>query len=141
MRNVRRLVAALAVVLLLSGCSPAIEFAVRLNADDTVDYYVCRDWTDIGRVRVDYEVGREDGPTEWVADSSGQADPDFAAVIYGQAPEGFKTTVLADPPPQWDRVRFGFGNMRRDQLEVGHWVWNPSYPWVPAKPCEGADLP
>lgn len=123
----------------LSGCTPAVQFGARLNADGTVDYITCNDWGSPS-ICVDYEWGREDGPIEWQAASPADSDLNGVVVHYGETPAGFTGPAAAPVPAEWDRVQFGFSNIGRDELVVGEWVWETGEPsFVPDRPC--VDVP
>lgn len=125
----------LLVVLVLSGCSPAVQFGARLNADGTVDYITCNDWGS-PPIHVDFVLGREDGPVEWQANPLTESDLNGEVVHFGENPEGFAGSRALPVPDEWDRVQFGFSNIRRDELVVGQWVWETGEPsFVPDRPC------
>lgn len=127
------------VVLALSGCSVPPTFGMRLNADGTIDYVECESST--YDIAVDYLRPGEDENSfapEWIA--RGQSD-DQLVVRYGEAPDGFETTVLEAPPADWVSVEVTTWIwVDRDELVEGEWEWwgTKMYPWDPDdRPCSG----
>lgn len=124
-----------AVLALLTGCTPALDYGVRLNADNTVDYVVCYSGGSSLNVRVDYTVPGESNPLEWEGELISPSDH-RSVVHYGD--ERYSSIILAPPPEGWTTVSVESREVRRDELELGHWVWfTQALPFVPDQPCEG----
>lgn len=130
-------------LVILSGCTAPTPFGMRLNADGTVDYLVCRGSRSV--IEVDYRYDSEDvnaeSSPEWRAAG---ASSERGVIRYGEEPDGFERDWLEPPPPGWDWVSASdpWVSATRDELVEGEWVWfsTTDYPWIPEHPCDGADL-
>lgn len=140
MRRVAGLSLLAGLIAMLTACSVPAAHGVRLNADGTIDFVDC--WGPEKVVAVNYLTnGLEEDVTEWEA--SGEPEEREAVVVrYGEAPDGYFTTVLLDPPAEWVAVDFGFRTYDRIEMVEGEWLWEGgvSYPWMPPHPCDGVDL-
>jgi hypothetical protein len=140
-----------AVGVLLSGCSYPAEFAIRLNADRTVDYLEC--WGGMEYVSVDYLRSYQSEPevVEWEARTVPTPVDDFSHVAspieiayYGHTPPNWEGAPALPPPVGWDfvDVSTSWGPIAREDLTVGEWQWhlNSTWPWIPEHPCDGWDI-
>jgi hypothetical protein len=129
----------------LAGCSVPVGYGVRLNADGTVDFVECGVWS--ADFVVNYKrtstVG-DDDPIEWevVADDPDGLRDARPVVRHGEAPDGYSTVALLEPPEDWLYVEFAGNHAYRGDLTEGEWQWHhvSQYPWVPEHACEGVDL-
>jgi hypothetical protein len=147
--GMRRVLAAVVVVAVtataLVGCSVPVGYGVRLNDDGTVDFVECGLWS------VDFVVNYtktstagDDDPIEWevVADDPEGQREVRSVIRHGEAPDGFTTVILLEPPEDWLYVEFAGNHAYRGDLTEGEWQWHhvSQYPWVPEHPCQGVDL-
>ncbi len=144
-RRIRALAVVLVAVAVLTGCSVAPEWAIRLNADGTVDHLLC--WGGMESISVDYRSSSHpSGIVEWEAEVVPTPVDDFSAVAkpvdvayYGETPPNWSGDPARRPPVDWDYVSIGWGELARDELEVGEWHWEvrTDWAWIPPQPCDG----
>jgi hypothetical protein len=147
--GMRRVAAVAAVVAVaatgLAGCSVPIGYGVRLNEDGTVDFVECtsRSFDFVVNYMKTATAG-EDDPVEWevVADDPDYESESYPVIRHGEAPAGYTTVSLLEPPEDWLYVDFAGKLAYRGDLPLGKWQWHhvSQFPWVPEHPCKGVDL-
>ena len=138
-------VAAMLAIVVLAGCSVPAEWAIRLNADGTVDYLAC--YGGMESVSVDYKSAYFDEQVvEWEIQTIPTPADDFSHVAkpvdvayYGETPPNWEGAPALPAPAGWTHVSTGGGFIAREDLTVGEWHWdlNSNWEWVPEHPCDG----
>jgi hypothetical protein len=146
--GMRRVLAVLAVVGVVAaglvGCSVPVGYGVRLNEDGTVDFVECtsRSFDFVVNYTMTSTAGMDD-PIEWevVADDADVVLEEPPVLRHGEAPDGYSTVNLLEPPEDWLYVEFAGQHAYRGDLTEGEWQWFgvSHYPWVPEHPCEGVE--
>lgn len=117
--------------LLLSGCSPVVRAAIRINSDGTLDFAACTTivevQTAVANATSQSDPGDDDQPR------SLELVTDLSDVREGQV------VTFSGLPEDWDEVEvFVYGKrggavqgVRYDKVEIGEWYWDDGWSLIP----------